>query len=49
MDIECPLCKKKQEIDDEDLPDNVCDDASYECKHCEHIFNIGWYATAEVR
>jgi len=49
MEIECPFCHKKQEVDGDDLPDNACDEESYECKHCEAELNIGWYATAEVR
>lgn len=49
MEIECPFCKKESEVDGEDLPDNACDDAEYECPHCDYLMNIGWYATAEVR
>lgn len=49
MKIECPFCKKEQEVDGDDLPDMVCDEESYECKHCAGEMMIGWYATAEVR
>ena len=51
MEVECPKCGEKHEIDGEDLPDNVCDDEEFECHNidCMHTFKIGWYATAEVR
>ena len=49
MEIECPECKKDQELDEGDCPSNACDSKEYECKYCEHVFHIGWYATAEVR
>jgi len=49
MNIECPECEFDNELDCDDLPDRACDDESFECKNCEHQFNIGWYATAELR
>ena len=49
MNIECPECKKYNEIDGDSLPDRVCDDTDYECIYCEHIFSIGWYAEIELR
>jgi predicted nucleic acid-binding Zn ribbon protein len=49
MDIDCPSCGKNSELDSDDLPHDACDHEEYECKHCEVAFNIGWYATAEVR
>ena len=49
MEIECPKCDELQELDHDDLPDNACDDAEYECAHCEHEFVIGWTAEAEIR
>ena len=49
MEIECPKCEKDQELDCDDAPSDACDSKDYECRHCEHVFSIGWYATAEVR
>lgn len=50
MDIDCPDCGKNNDLDCDDLPERACDDnENYECGHCEHIFSIGWYATAELR
>jgi len=48
MNIECPNCKTNQDVTD-DLPANACDSEEFECPNCEHVFLIGWYATAEVR
>ncbi len=50
MDIDCPECGKNSELDADDLPTCACDDnEDYECPECEHVFSIGWYATAELR
>jgi len=49
VEIECPECEELQDLDGDDLPSRACDDEDYECKYCEHVFSIGWYATAEVR
>ena len=49
MDIGCPECGKNMEIDGEDLPSHACDDTEYNCQHCDHEFNIGWYAVVEIR
>jgi len=49
MNIDCPDCGKNNEIEGDDLPDRVCDDAYYTCKYCEHEFKIGWYAEVELR
>lgn len=49
MYINCPECEHKNEVDGDDLPDCACDDKDFECSNCEHVFNIGWYATVELR
>ncbi len=49
MKIECPKCKKEQEVNDIYIPDDACDSEEYICVHCGHMFTIGWYATLEVR
>jgi len=49
MNIDCPYCDKNMELDGEDLPERACDDEDFMCRHCENVFQIGWYATAEVR
>ncbi len=49
MDIDCPECGKNNELDSGDLADYACDSEEFECIHCEHVFSIGWYATAELR
>ena len=49
MEIDCPECEKTNELDCDDTPEAACDDTEYTCKHCEHEFKIGWYATAELR
>lgn len=49
MYIKCPECKYVSELDSDDLPNNACDDKEFECHDCEATFNIGWYATAELR
>ena len=49
MNIDCPECGKNNDIDGEDLPDLACDDEDFECKYCEHVFSIGWYAEVELR
>lgn len=49
MDITCPNCKTKQELDGDDLPSHACDDGDYECIECEYVMSIGWYAVAELR
>lgn len=49
MNIDCPECDKNNELDCDDLPERACDDGDVECKHCEHVFSAGWYATAELR
>ena len=49
MNIDCPECGKNNELDSDDLPSNACNDKDFECHYCEHVFSIGWYATAENR
>ena len=50
MNIECPNCRKNNDLDCDDLPKRACDDnENYECKVCEHIFSIGWCAETELR
>jgi hypothetical protein len=50
MYIDCPKCGENNDLDCDDLPANACDDnEDYECKHCEHVFSIGWSAEAELR
>lgn len=49
MHIDCPECGKNNDLDNEDLPSNACDDTDIECKHCEYVFSVGWYAVAELR
>ena len=50
MHIECPECGKNNDLDSDDLPSCACDDnEDYECKVCEHVFCIGWFAVAEIR
>lgn len=49
MHIDCPQCGKNNDIDGDDLPELACDDKEYECIHCDHTFNIGWYGTVELR
>lgn len=49
MNIDCPECGKNNELDGDDLSGDACDSDDFECKHCEHQFKIGWYATAELR
>lgn len=48
-DIECPYCKHEQTVEGEDLPDCACDDVDYDCDICGKTFQVGWFATAEVR
>lgn len=49
MEIKCPECEKLNDVEGEDLPSKACDDTDFECKHCEHVFLIGWYAEVELR
>ena len=49
MEIDCPECDEANDLDSDDLPDAVYMSVKYECKHCEHEFKIGWYATVELR
>lgn len=51
MNIICPKCEKIIDLssDSYELPDRACDDEEIECEYCEHVFSIGWYATAELR
>ena len=49
MTIDCPKCGHKIDLDNEDLPDRACDDEEIECSKCDHLFLVGWYATAELR
>jgi hypothetical protein len=47
MLIECPQCNVDIDVTDK-LPERACDENEIECS-CGAIFEIGWYATAEVR
>ena len=49
MNVECPSCGYDNDVEGEDLPNRACDDSEFECSECENVFNIGWYATVEVR
>ena len=49
MNIECPNCKKVMELDEDDLSSRACDEVEIECHNCDDVFNVGWYATAELR
>jgi predicted Zn finger-like uncharacterized protein len=49
MNIECPECKHIFELDHDDLPERACDSSEVECPVCEYHFDVGWYATAELR
>jgi hypothetical protein len=49
MDIDCPKCKKNLNVEGEDLPTDCCDSTDFECQYCGEEFNIGWYATVEIR
>lgn len=49
MDIDCPECGYNIEFDTGDLPERACDETEIECGTCRHLFNVGWYATAELR
>jgi len=49
MEIECPECKKTNEVEGDDLPANACDDIEFECSYCQHNFMIGWFADVELR
>ena len=50
MDIDCPECgKNNNDLGGDELPECACDSEDFECRHCEHQFKIGWYATAELR
>ena len=49
MKIECPNCKHEQEVNRIYVPENACDTEKYTCVYCGNEFNIGWYATLEIR
>jgi len=49
MEIECPECDKVNDIDGDDLPVRACDSAEFQCTLCDHLFDVGWYATVELR
>jgi len=49
MNIDCPHCEKNIDLDDFDLDDFSCDSVEIDCPECEGAFNVGWYATAELR
>jgi len=49
MNIKCPECGKNIDLDNYELPNLACDDTDIECSHCDHVFSVGWYATAELR
>lgn len=49
MDIDCPKCQAVIEVYSEDLPELACDSCDYTCPECSAVFQIGWYAEAEVR
>jgi len=49
MNIDCPHCKKENDIDSDYLPDAACEDAEYQCDFCEKEFSFGWYAELELR
>lgn len=49
LTFEFPSCLTECVVEGEDLPDRVCDDADYECPHCDQEMKIGWYATVEIR
>jgi len=49
MEIECPKCETINEVDGDDLPDRACDSEEFECRSCEHTFDIGWFAEVEIR
>lgn len=49
MNIECPKCDQYCSVEYEDLPEDACDSQEFECPHCGHTFEIGWYATVELR
>ena len=37
------------DLDNFDLSGYACDSVEIDCPECEEPFNVGWYATAEVR
>jgi hypothetical protein len=49
FDLECPACLQNIDVEGEDLPDNACDDAHFECPYCYLEMKIGWRAEVEVR
>lgn len=49
MNIDCPECDFNNEVEGDDLPEKCCDSSEFQCKRCDHIFDISWYATVEIR
>ena len=49
MNIDCPYCEKNIDLGNFDLPNHACDSTEIECPECDEAFNVGWYATAELR
>ena len=47
-EVECPECKHEQDVTDS-LPDTASEEGEHTCTNCDHVFDVGWYAMAEVR
>ncbi len=45
----CPNCDTDNDVDVCDMPQNVTDDITYDCKRCNQTLVIGWHAEVEVR
>ncbi len=51
MKIDCPKCATEMDLDNYEMPNHSCDCIQVECENedCDEEFNVGWYATAELR
>jgi hypothetical protein len=49
MNIDCPECGYNNDDLGEYMPKHACDSVEFECKQCEHTFDIGWSAEVELR